>query len=47
MDQALAQVTNHGGRIATPPEPDGPDRILATIADPDGNPVGLVASPHQ
>jgi catechol 2,3-dioxygenase-like lactoylglutathione lyase family enzyme len=26
-----------------PPAPDGPTRILATIADPEGNPVGLAA----
>jgi hypothetical protein len=36
-------VTTHGGRIRTPPAPDGPDRILATITDPEGNAVGLAA----
>ena len=43
MDEALALVTTHGGQILTPPAPDGPTRILATIADPEGNPVGLAA----
>jgi predicted enzyme related to lactoylglutathione lyase len=43
MDEAVALVTANGGQILTPPAPDGPDRILATIADPEGNPVGLAA----
>jgi hypothetical protein len=43
MDETLALVTVRGGRILTPPAPDGPARILATIADPEGNPVGLAA----
>jgi predicted enzyme related to lactoylglutathione lyase len=43
MDETLDLVTAHGGRILTPPAPDGPTRILATIADPEGNPIGLAA----
>jgi uncharacterized protein len=53
MDETLALVTTYGGRIRTPPAPDGrrpegvapdgPTRTLATITDPEGNPVGLAA----
>jgi predicted enzyme related to lactoylglutathione lyase len=43
MDETLGLVTSHGGQLLTPPAPDGPTRILATIADPEGNPVGLAA----
>ena len=47
MDEALALVTSHGGQLLVPPASDGPTRILATIADPEGNPVGLAAhTPH-
>jgi predicted enzyme related to lactoylglutathione lyase len=45
LDQTLAQVTKHDGEIADPPSPDGPHRTLATIVDPEGNPVGLAS--HQ
>jgi uncharacterized protein len=41
LDQALGLVTAHGGTIISLPEPDGPSRTLATILDPEGNPVGL------
>ena len=41
MDETLKQVTRHGGQILEPPAPDGPTRILATIADSEGNPIGL------
>jgi predicted enzyme related to lactoylglutathione lyase len=43
MDEALGLVTAHGGQILVPPAPDGPVRVLATIADPEGNQVGLAA----
>jgi predicted enzyme related to lactoylglutathione lyase len=43
MDEALSLVEAHGGQVIAPPVPDGPDRILATITDPEGNPVGLAA----
>jgi predicted enzyme related to lactoylglutathione lyase len=47
MDETLGLVTTHGGRLLTPPAADGPDRILAMITDPEGNPVGLAAQvPH-
>ena len=36
-------VTTHGGQISEPPSPDGPDRTLATILAPEGNPIGLAA----
>ncbi len=41
MDETLRQVTAHGGQILEPPSPDGPVRTLATITDPEGNPIGL------
>jgi predicted enzyme related to lactoylglutathione lyase len=41
MDETLKRVTAHGGEILEPPSPDGPERTLATIADPEGNPIGL------
>jgi uncharacterized protein len=43
LHETLHQVTIHGGQILAPPSPDGPDRTLATILDPEGNPVGLAA----
>ena len=43
MDQTLEQVTRHGGQVIESPTPDGPDRTLATIFDPEGNPIGLAA----
>jgi predicted enzyme related to lactoylglutathione lyase len=43
MEQALGRVVQHGGEILEPPAPDGLTRILATILDPEGNPVGLAA----
>jgi predicted enzyme related to lactoylglutathione lyase len=43
MEMTLSQTTAHGGQVLTPPAPDGPDRILATITDTEGNPVGLAA----
>jgi uncharacterized protein len=41
MAETLEAVTGHGGEILEPPAPDGPDRTLATIIDPEGNPIGL------
>lgn len=43
MAQTLEQVTAHGGQVLEPPVPDGPSRTLATIADSEGNPIGLAA----
>jgi 2,7-dihydroxy-5-methyl-1-naphthoate 7-O-methyltransferase len=43
LDQTLASVVEHGGEIIDPPSPDGPTRILATILDPEGNPIGLAS----
>jgi predicted enzyme related to lactoylglutathione lyase len=41
MNETLELVTRHGGQILEPPAPDGPTRTLATIADSEGNPLGL------
>jgi 2,7-dihydroxy-5-methyl-1-naphthoate 7-O-methyltransferase len=43
LDQTLARVAAHGGEIIDLPAPDGPDRTLATILDPEGNPIGLAS----
>jgi predicted enzyme related to lactoylglutathione lyase len=43
MDETLERVTAHGGEILEPPSPDGPERTLATIGDPEGNLIGLAA----
>ncbi|HEU5002628.1 MAG TPA: VOC family protein [Actinomycetota bacterium] len=43
MDPALRAVEDHGGTVVSPPEPDGPVRWLATVADPAGNVVGIVS----
>jgi predicted enzyme related to lactoylglutathione lyase len=37
----LAQV--NGGEVVLPPTPDGTERTLATVTDPDGNLIGLAA----
>ena len=41
MNQTLDRVAANGGQILEPPAPDGPTRTLATIIDPEGNPIGL------
>jgi len=43
LPETLHQVTTHGGQVLEPAAPDGPDRTLATILDPEGNPIGLAA----
>ncbi len=43
MDETLKQAAVHGAQILEPPSPDGPTRTLATILDPEGNPIGLAA----
>ena len=43
MDETLTLVNAHGGHVIVPPAPDGPDRVLATITDPEGNHMGLAA----
>jgi predicted enzyme related to lactoylglutathione lyase len=43
MAGTLRLVNAHGGQVIVPPGPDGPDRVLATILDPEGNAVGVVA----
>src|ERR1700730_15177722 len=39
LERTLKAVVGHGGEVIAPPSPDGPDRTLATIVDPEGNPV--------
>jgi uncharacterized protein len=41
MNETIDKVTAHGGEILESPAPDGPTRTLATIIDPEGNPIGL------
>jgi predicted enzyme related to lactoylglutathione lyase len=41
MNETLELVIRNGGQILESPAPDGPTRTLATIADPEGNPIGL------
>ena len=43
LAQTLEAVTKNGGEITDPPSPDGPHRTLATIVDPEGNPIGLAS----
>jgi predicted enzyme related to lactoylglutathione lyase len=43
MDAALEKTTANGGELRSAPADDGPTRVLATITDPAGNTVGLVA----
>jgi predicted enzyme related to lactoylglutathione lyase len=45
LSETPAQVARHGGEVIDPPAPDGPDRVLATIVDPEGNSIGLAS--HQ
>lgn len=40
VDNTLAAVTTHGGRIVTPPYPEGTLKV-ALLADPAGNVVGV------
>src|SRR4051812_20269332 len=37
LDAVLAKAPENGGALRSPPEPDGPTRVLATITDPAGN----------
>jgi predicted enzyme related to lactoylglutathione lyase len=41
LGETLGRVTVHGGAIVEPPSQDGPARVLATITDTEGNPIGL------
>ena len=43
LDETLANAVRHGGEIIDSPSPDGPNRTLATIVDPEGNPIGLAS----
>jgi predicted enzyme related to lactoylglutathione lyase len=39
----LKRAKEHGGQVLDPPSEDGPTRVLATIIDSEGNPIGLAA----
>jgi predicted enzyme related to lactoylglutathione lyase len=43
LAETLGRVAAHGGAILEPPSPDGSTRVLATIADSEGNPIGLAS----
>ena len=43
VDAALARPRRTVAGCSTRPSPDGPTRVLTTVADPSGNPVGLVS----
>ena len=40
---ALSAAGANGGRVLDAQSPDGPTRVLTTVADSSGNPVGLVS----
>lgn len=42
MEAKLAEVTAAGATVAQPPRDVGGGRLVATIADPDGNVLGLI-----
>jgi predicted enzyme related to lactoylglutathione lyase len=46
IDRALEVVRGNDGEVLELPSPDGPSRMLATIRDPAGNPIGLVRHSH-
>jgi len=46
IDEAVAHFTRVGGSVASPVQDVGGDIRVATIADPFGNPVGLIQNPH-
>jgi predicted enzyme related to lactoylglutathione lyase len=43
LDETLERVVTRGGEVIDPPSPDGPNRTLATILDPEGNSIGLAS----
>jgi uncharacterized protein len=42
IEASLELARAGGGEVLETPSPDGPTRLLATIRDPGGNPIGLV-----
>jgi predicted enzyme related to lactoylglutathione lyase len=46
MAATLDLVKANDGDVIEPPSADGPNRTLATILDPAGNPIGLAAHRH-
>jgi predicted enzyme related to lactoylglutathione lyase len=46
LEEVIGLVLANGGEVLEPPAADGPTRMLATIRDPGGNPVGLAAHSH-
>ena len=45
LDAKLAEVTAAGATVKEPPRDVGGGRLVATIADPDGNVLGLLQDP--
>ena len=45
IEDTLALVPRHGGQVVAPPSDDGPRR-LATVRDPGGTELGIVAGRH-
>jgi predicted enzyme related to lactoylglutathione lyase len=46
LDHVIELTLANGGDVLEPPAADGPTRMLATIRDPGGNPIGLAAHSH-
>ena len=42
IEASLELARASGGEVLETPSPDGPTRLLATIRDPGGNPIGIV-----
>jgi predicted enzyme related to lactoylglutathione lyase len=40
LDATVRAIESHGGRLATPPYPEG-DLSVATFRDPEGNEIGI------
>jgi predicted enzyme related to lactoylglutathione lyase len=43
VEAALTAATAGVGRLLDPPSADGATRVLTTVADPAGSPIGLVS----
>ena len=46
LDAALARVEGHGASVIAPAQDVGGGIRVATVADPFGNPIGLIENPH-
>jgi uncharacterized protein len=45
VDQALATIVQHGGRVVTPTTPQKEGEAIATFSDPAGNVMGIFHEP--